>query len=242
MTTTSSTGTAGSTSSLPPLPNGIMRLSDYQAQQKAAAAKTTTQMGEGSFMTLFTAQLKNQDPTDPVKNEAFVAELAQFSQLEATTSMQTSLQTMVNNQQQSTMTTASSLIGKAVGIPNGSAVLSGGKPVNALVNLPAGADGVQIQVVDSTGTTVKTMTYGSQLPGSMSVSWDGTTDAGDAAPDGTYNFAITGTSGGKNITPSWNTMATITSATTSTDGSNSWLLGYGNGKTVPLTSVQQITN
>ena len=242
MTTSSTTSSTGSTSSLPPLPNGIMRLSDYQAQQKAAALKTSTQMGEGSFMTLFTAQLQNQDPTDPVKNEAFVAELAQFSQLEATTSMQTSLQTMVNNQQQSSMTTASSLIGKAVGIPNGSAVLSGGNPVNAIVSLPAGADGVQIQVLDSTGTAVKTLSYGSQLPGPMNVTWDGSTDAGGTAPDGTYNFSITGTSSGKNITPSWSTMATITSATTATDGSNSWLLGYGNGKTVALSSVQQITN
>jgi flagellar basal-body rod modification protein FlgD len=242
MTTSSTSSTSGSTSSLPPLPDGIMRLSDYQAQQKAAALTANTQMGEGAFMTLFTAQLQNQDPTDPVKNDAFVSQLAQFSQLEATTSMQTSLQTMVNNQQQSTMSTASSLIGKSVGISNGAAVLSNGNPVNAIVNLPAGADGLQIQVVDSTGAVVKTMTYGSQLPGPMDVNWDGSTDAGGTAPDGTYTFNITGTSGGKNITPSWSTMATITSATTATDGSNAWLLGYGSGKTVPLTSVQQISD
>ena len=35
----------------------------------------SNQMGKQDFLTLFTAQLKNQDPLDPVKNEAFVAQL-----------------------------------------------------------------------------------------------------------------------------------------------------------------------
>ena len=42
---------------------------------------------QAEFLTLFTTQLQNQNPLDPVKNEAFVAQLAQFSQFEATTKM-----------------------------------------------------------------------------------------------------------------------------------------------------------
>ena len=52
---------------------------------KDAAKKTSEDMGKQDFLTLFTAQLQNQNPLEPVKNEAFVAQLAQFSQLEATT-------------------------------------------------------------------------------------------------------------------------------------------------------------
>ena len=36
-------------------------------------------MGRHEFLQLFTEQLKNQNPLDPMKNEAFVAQLAQFS-------------------------------------------------------------------------------------------------------------------------------------------------------------------
>ena len=85
------------TTSAAALPNGIVSYSDYQAKQKATPVKE--EMGQQQFLTLFTTQLKNQNPLDPVKNEAFVAQLAQFSQLEATTAMKTSMDTMVSNMQ-----------------------------------------------------------------------------------------------------------------------------------------------
>ena len=43
---------------------------------------------ENAFLRLFTTQLQNQNPLDPMKNEQF-AQLAQFSTLEATYSMLT---------------------------------------------------------------------------------------------------------------------------------------------------------
>ena len=67
------------TSGLSSLPSNIMTSAQYKAQQDAAAAKSSSSgMGQAAFLTLFTTQLKNQDPLEPVKNEAFVAQLAQF--------------------------------------------------------------------------------------------------------------------------------------------------------------------
>jgi flagellar hook assembly protein FlgD len=39
-------------------------------------------VGKDEFLQLLVAQLKNQDPLDPVKNEDFLAQLASFSSLE----------------------------------------------------------------------------------------------------------------------------------------------------------------
>ena len=39
-------------------------------------------MSKDEFLQLLVAQLKNQDPMDPVKNEDFLAQLATFSSLE----------------------------------------------------------------------------------------------------------------------------------------------------------------
>ncbi|MBU3709128.1 MAG: hypothetical protein FGM20_08495, partial [Burkholderiaceae bacterium] len=70
----------------------VSTLPKYEELKKAAANPAQKEeMGQQAFLTLFTTQLQNQDPLDPVKNEAFVAQLAQFSQLEATTKMADSM-------------------------------------------------------------------------------------------------------------------------------------------------------
>ncbi len=44
-----------------------------------AAAEPRDTLGQGDFLTLLITQLRNQDPLSPLDNEAFVAQLAQFS-------------------------------------------------------------------------------------------------------------------------------------------------------------------
>src|SRR3546814_10293829 len=50
-----------------------------------------TNLDQGDFLKLLTTQLKNQDPLKPVENEAFVAQMAQFSSLSGITEMNTKL-------------------------------------------------------------------------------------------------------------------------------------------------------
>jgi flagellar basal-body rod modification protein FlgD len=78
------------------------------------ASLPSQNMGKQDFLRLFTAQLNNQDPTDPVKNEAFVAQLAQFSQLEATTNMSTAMDSLVGTLSGNQIMTAAALIGRSV--------------------------------------------------------------------------------------------------------------------------------
>ena len=97
-------------------------------------------MGQTEFLKLFTTQLQNQNPLDPVKNEAFVAQLAQFSQLEATTNMSTSLNNMVSSMSGERMLSGAALIGKKVAVPDAPAILKNGQPVESTMNLANGAD------------------------------------------------------------------------------------------------------
>ena len=48
-------------------------------------------MSEKDFLSLLTAQLKNQDPTSPVDNAQMAAQLAQFSTVSGITDMNTTL-------------------------------------------------------------------------------------------------------------------------------------------------------
>ena len=215
------------------LPNGIVRFEDYVAQKKTTPQ--TEAMGQSQFLTLFTTQLKNQNPLDPVKNEAFVAQLAQFSQLEATTAMKQSLENMVTSMQGDRMLAGSALIGRKVGVPNGPAVLLNGQPVSASIDLPTGAEGLKLEVQNDKGQTVRTQIFGAQMAGSASLSWDGLDDGGNGMPDGNYRFVATVTSGGKTSQPAVNTLATVRSVSSAGTGDNTWLLEVDGGKTVSLT-------
>ncbi len=210
-----------------------------QAANEALTAKTgSSGMGQKDFLTLFTTQLKNQDPLDPVKNEAFVAQLAQFSQLEATTGMASSLDNFVTSQAGQQITASSNLIGKKVSVIDGPAQLTAGTPVEGIVNLPTGADGVQFQVFDDKGVLVNTQVLGAQTVGDLKWAWNGADDAGNALPDGVYRFKATAVSQGKTTTPSVSTMASVVGV--SQAGDKTVVLQILGGKTIKLADVNRI--
>jgi len=224
-----------------PLPSGIISYEDYIAKNKAKGTGSASgAMDQGAFLTLFTTQLKNQNPLDPVKNEAFVAQLAQFSQLEATTSMKTSMETMVQSMQGDKMLAGASMIGRKVAVPNAPATLLGGQPVQASVDLPNGADGVQLQILDSKGQVVRKLTYPAQPSGAMKLSWDGMSDSGAAMPDGSYTMQVLASSQGKALQPVVNMFSTVRSVSNAGTGDNTWLLEVDGGKSVSLADVKQI--
>ena len=210
-----------------------------QAANEALTAKTgSSGMGQKDFLTLFTTQLKNQDPLDPVKNEAFVAQLAQFSQLEATTGMASSLDGFVSSQAGQQITASSNLIGKKVSVPDGPAQLTAGIPVEGIVNLPTGADGVKFEVFDEKGVLVNTQLLGAQTVGDLKWAWNGADDAGNPLPDGVYRFKATAVSQGKTTTPSVSTMASVVGVSQS--GDKTVVLQILGGKTMKLADVNRI--
>jgi flagellar basal-body rod modification protein FlgD len=58
---------------------------------KDAAQK---QLGQNDFLRLMTTQLKEQDPFNPVDNQAMVAQMAQFSSVAGISEMNTSLKSI----------------------------------------------------------------------------------------------------------------------------------------------------
>ncbi|MDD4364294.1 MAG: flagellar hook capping FlgD N-terminal domain-containing protein [Synergistales bacterium] len=68
------------------------------------------ELGKDDFLQLLITQLTHQDPMDPLKNEAFIAQMAQFSSLE----QMTNISKGIENLQQFQMIGAVGLIGKEV--------------------------------------------------------------------------------------------------------------------------------
>lgn len=65
-----------------------------QVPAKTSGSGVDGLANEQTFLKLFVAQLKNQDPLNPQDATQFVAQLAQFSQLEQSLQMRQDLDTM----------------------------------------------------------------------------------------------------------------------------------------------------
>jgi len=95
--------------------NSILTTEQFNAQQANSIYREgdSEMLGRDAFLQLFTAQLKNQNPLDPMENEAFVAQLAQFSSVEGIKGMQSSLETLVGNLREQSLLNGSTLVGNA---------------------------------------------------------------------------------------------------------------------------------
>jgi len=70
-------------------------VSDGAAEKKTGSAQT---VGKDEFLQLLITQLQNQDPLDPVKNEAYIAQLATFSSLEQLIAIKEGVNTLAGMQ------------------------------------------------------------------------------------------------------------------------------------------------
>jgi len=218
----------------------VSSLPRYEEQRKAAMSRVPQEeMGQQAFLTLFTAQLQNQDPLEPVKNEAFVAQLAQFSQLEATTKMADSLQKMSTAQQTDRLLAGTSLIGKKIAAPNGTAQLLPGANISGMISAPDGADKIELDVYDAVGRKVFSQQLGRQVPGDLQVRWDGFNQSGQRMPEGRYKVLATVHSFGKVTQIPLSTPAVVKSVTYSA-AANDLVVEVEGGDTVPLSQVKRV--
>jgi flagellar basal-body rod modification protein FlgD len=75
------------------------------------APKSKTAVDYDSFLKLLIAQMKNQDPTQPMDSTQYVAQLATFSQVEQTVQSNAKLDQIL---QSSALSQADSIIGRSI--------------------------------------------------------------------------------------------------------------------------------
>ena len=219
------------------LPQTIPTVKAYNEEKLTKSVNE--EMGQKEFLLLFTTQLQNQNPLDPMENEAFVAQLAQFSQLEATVTMGDKMTELADAMMGERMLQGSTLLGKRVAVPNGPAILKGGAPISGIIAVPQGADNVELNVYSNAGQLVRTIPYGRQMPGDITVRWDGMNAQGTTMPDGPYRIIATVKSKGEVTQVPISTPDTVKSVTFSAEA-NDLVLEVSSGGTVNFSQVKRI--
>lgn len=86
----------------------------YLSNQPKPTTNNGDYLGKDAFLKLLITQLQNQDPTNPMQDKEFIAQMAQFSSLEQMTNMTKAIDSLITIQQQNQLIAYSDFIGKEV--------------------------------------------------------------------------------------------------------------------------------
>ena len=145
-----------------------------QYRTPTATDTKTNELGRNAFLELMVAQLNNQNPLEPADNQAFVAQLAQFSQVEGLDNLNTTAESMMSQFTSNAALQASSLVGQSVIVEgNTTGLLLSGGVVSGYADVPDSAADMTLSIEDENGVLLEQIPLGNHDAGSMSVRWDG---------------------------------------------------------------------
>jgi flagellar basal-body rod modification protein FlgD len=215
---------------------GVTRYSGAAGTDTSKLGKT--EMDQSDFLTLMTAQLKNQDPFAPVDNTQMVAQMAQFSSLSGITEMSSTLKAIAAKLNGTSLGDAIGYVGKTVLTEGTTAYPRAAGGLAGAVSLANAATDVSVTIKNAAGEVLHRVDMGAQSAGAVAWDWDGTTDAGEPAGAGPFTVSVSArdAKGAVKATPLvW---APVSAVAMGADGAPTLTLpGIGN---VPLTAVWQV--
>ncbi|MFZ9887239.1 MAG: flagellar hook assembly protein FlgD [Myxococcota bacterium] len=160
------------------------------APPSTADATGNSALGKDEFVKLLLTQLSNQDPTSPQDSTAFVAQLAQFANIELAQQQAALLESMLVAQTASNQLSVTSLVGKDVSVISDSVELKDGVAEELIAKLEGPAGEVKAVIKDEKGNVVRTVSLGAHPEGEVPFTWDGRGDDGQPLPDGKYSVEV----------------------------------------------------
>jgi len=181
--------------------NNILSQTSQAFNQKDKASNS--EMGQQEFLQLLVAQMRNQDPINPLDSKEFAAQLAQFNSVEQLISVNSGLSTLQGSQDMMsaslTNSMAASMTGKHVKALSSEVYLAPGGQSNIQYKLQNSASEVEIVIRNESGSEVRREKLSGVAGGDNQWSWDGRNDAGDRMADGNYHVEIQASNEGSKV-------------------------------------------
>jgi flagellar basal-body rod modification protein FlgD len=148
-------------------------------------------LDKDAFMKLMLAQMKNQDPTNPMQSHEMAAQLAQFTSVEQLMNMNQTLDSMKESQKPMESFQALNFLGKMVAGDSAKLVRAKGDTSHEFnFELPDNAQEVSIKIRNSRGEIVRKMDLKEMKKGNNTWVWNGQNDQAQAQAAGEYQFFV----------------------------------------------------
>jgi len=209
----------------------------YESIAKTTSSTTTTTtkaaLGKEDFLKMLVAQLKNQDPLNPMDGTDFTAQLAQFSSLEQLANLNAQIQNQALSMTSMAHSQAVNMIGKSVTVTETNSLAANGKPIEIGYSLAGDASQVLVRILDGSGNVVKTLTATDQKSGQNSITWDM-----NAGTRGDYTFQVLARdANGNDVTATASSTGTVAAV----QFKDNQIYVIVNGQQVPFSNVSYIT-
>lgn len=187
--------------------------------QQPANAVGSKSLNQDDFMKLFITQLQYQDPMKPMDNYEMASQLAQFSNMEATTKMSDNMEKLLNYQTSQNNLQLLSLLGNQVQTSGNQMSVKDGTTTPTEFDLANAADTVKVQVFNAAKQLVWQEDKGGLAAGAYELDWDGKDLAGNQVPDGAYSYEVQALDPtGQSVDVTYKTTGNVTGLNYAADG------------------------
>jgi len=197
-----------------------------------------TSLDQTDFMTILLAQLKYQDPNNPMDDTEMAAQLVQYSNLEALNKINDGVQNLVDSNSNDNILAGVNYIGKSIKSTGFNLTVDEGTVSTLYYSLGEAVTDVTANVYDKDGDLIRSEALGSKGIGDYSYVWDGKDYNGTEMTDGTYGVIIKANNAeGKNVLVQSQISGKVTGVKTV---SGTVYLELADGRTVELANVTEV--
>lgn len=202
----------------------------------AGAAGKGIDETQDRFLKLLVTQMQNQNPLNPLDNSEVTTQLAQINTVSGINKLNETLKLLVSDFDAANSLEAAGMIGRNVLVP-GTAIGLENSAAAAGIDLPQAVDAVTITIKDGAGLAIRNIDLGPLPEGVHTFAWDGVTDSGASAVNGSYSFTVNAQQGDKDIEATTLALGSVNSVSPDENGT---ILDIGELGLASLADIKQI--
>lgn len=151
------------------------------------APQRSTSLAQEDFLRLMLAQLRNQDPFQPLENEEFLGQMAQISTASGIQGIQQSFDNSADALAGNQALQAASLVDREVLVRSETLGFDGSTSARLALDLPPGVQSATVTIKNASGEVVARLSAPAEA-GRNSLEWDGTDLNGETVEAGRYSI------------------------------------------------------